>query len=156
MKNLDDLIEICRVLIWRNDPRQTVVMADLRQAERVLDSWQKDAFRKLECRVHIQFEDGFELEGSYLVGARRRRPSLSGYLRDGLRRMVSEHRRSAELAGIGTLRIPAHLVQKQRFDCYCLAGCEVWRNTARARRTRFSDPFFFIQGGRHAHATTPS
>jgi len=119
-KKLDDLIEICRVRIWRNYRRQTVVIADLKQAERVLDSWQRDAFRKVECRVHIQFEDGFELEGSYLVGARRHRPSLSLYLREGLRRMVSERGRSAELAGVGTLCIPERQVEQWAFDRYCL------------------------------------
>jgi hypothetical protein len=118
----EDRIEVARVRIWRNYPPRSVVMADLKQADRLLDSWQREAFRKVECRIHIRFEDGFELEGSYLVGARRRRPSLSLYLRDGLRGIVSGRGHSAQVAGIGTLRIPEHVASKSRFDLYCLTA----------------------------------
>ncbi|MGO4380979.1 hypothetical protein [Pseudoduganella sp. RAF53_2] len=115
---IDDLIEVSRIRIYRSSPQQAVIVSDLKAADRLLSGWSKAAIRKAECHVHVKFEDGFELEGNYLFGGRRRQPSLSQYLRDGMRQIATRHGLHAELAGLGALRIPDYVANRKRFDLY--------------------------------------
>jgi len=115
-----DKIEVCRIRICRSNPQQAVIIGDLKSADRLLSGWSKEAVRKVQCHIHVQFEDGFELEGSYVVGARRRQPLLSQYLRAGMRQIATRHELRAEMAGIGALRIPDYIAVRKRYDMYSL------------------------------------
>lgn len=115
----DCKIEVCRIRIFCAQYRLSGTVSEIRSADKLLQAWSKELITCSECQFKVQFEDGLELTGSFLINPNGR-AALGRYLRFGIARLASTQCDSRNVSMLHALRlsraIPGDQLRNYDFD----------------------------------------